>query len=269
MLYGWHWNLIRSLTLDLCIYHWSEQRLHFGVTCLFDDLQTEILIRRRTGLVSISSDFNARTAQMRDTYRDTTLLRNGCLSETRFNKDLSINMYGKKLIELCKINDFVILNGRSQYGKCGQNNDYTCYRYKGISVVDYAITNLESLNILTNFQVLEKLIESDHAPLSFTFNVILDKKCTLRNGEHGTAYRYKWNQNRKDIFLETLCSPAVQTIYEYILCEIADQRVKSEDIVNSFYDVMLMGIGQISGKWAMELAKTFLGISGLTKTVSV
>ena len=95
----------------------------------FDELQNEIEIKCTTGKVVISGDFNARLAELRDTIGNIGLNHYTILKNSRENDDKIVNFYGRKLIDLCKNNNMIILNGRtrSKYG-C-DNKGFTCYKY--------------------------------------------------------------------------------------------------------------------------------------------
>jgi hypothetical protein len=69
----------------------------------------------------------------------------GCLDlldipRERKNKELEKNRHGALLIDFCKGNNIIILNGRLSGDKDG---NFTC---KGTSVVDYCISNIHFLN---------------------------------------------------------------------------------------------------------------------------
>ena len=64
-----HVGFVYFPLIGTTVAYWSD-------TCPFDDLQAENLSRRSTGLVSISGDFNARTAQIHDTNQDNGLKKN-------------------------------------------------------------------------------------------------------------------------------------------------------------------------------------------------
>ena len=209
-------------------------------TCPFDDLQDEIVSKRCTGQVYISGDFNSRTAEIRDIdmYRD--FPGNMLLCKHRLNNDKVTNTYGRKLIDLCRSNEMAILNGRVRIGgNLNRSNCYTCIRYNGSSVVDYVIAQIEALKIMTHFEVLEKLVESDHTPLSLTLEVVLDKPRTEQRRERDVPYYYKWNPGNKQAFLEAFNATVTQNFYQEILCAVADGKTKSDGIIDLFYDMIL------------------------------
>ena len=59
----------------------------------------------------------------------------------RVNKYKCLNHNGKKLIELCKISDLKIVNGRIGTDKSFAN--YTCHTTKGQSTIDYVVMSME------------------------------------------------------------------------------------------------------------------------------
>ena len=141
-----------------------------------------------------------------------------------------------------------ILNGRTRSQKTTKDSKFTCIRYNGSSVVDYVIAQVDSLKMVAQFQVLEKLIESDHKPLSLTLNVELNKRHAIRDREYALSYCYKWNIYNDLTYLEAFNSTAAQKIYQEILCNIADDDSTSDKIVDLFYDMMMTGIREISGR---------------------
>ena len=72
------------------------------------------------------------------------------ISLSRSSQDRSVNRLGTRLIELCKSNELIILNGRifsdRNIGK------FTC---KDLSVVDYVIISKHCINYFTDFKVNE------------------------------------------------------------------------------------------------------------------
>jgi hypothetical protein len=76
------------------------------------------------------------------------------------------NRYGTLLLDLCKGNNFFILNARLDGDKHG---NYTC---KNASVVDYCICIARFVNIFVTLKVLEfsKLFPDVHCPLSICLN---------------------------------------------------------------------------------------------------
>ena len=106
-------------------------------------------------------------------------------------------------------------------------------------MVDYVISQIESLKAVRYFKVLEKLVESDHTPLTVTLNIKLAKQRANQNAKYDVPFRYVWNPDNKQMFLESVNATVTQGIYHEILCEVADQNAKSDNIVDLFYSMML------------------------------
>ena len=70
----------------------------------------------------------------------------------RMNKDGYTNNNGNKLIELCKMSDFKIANGR--IGKDRGIWNYTCHTTKGNSTIDLAILSMELFPYVDDFLCL-------------------------------------------------------------------------------------------------------------------
>ena len=68
----------------------------------------------------------------------------------RVSKDSKVNTFGKQLIDFCKNNDMLILNGRDFVDK-GVGKP-TC---KDKSVVDYVICSSAAMMFLSNFEIKE------------------------------------------------------------------------------------------------------------------
>ena len=103
------------------------------------------------------------------------------------NPDQIINEHGKALLRVCEGNDNIsIVNGFNRQF----DSDFTFYRGKVRSQVDFAITNKVSL--IDSFSILQKTIHSDHCPLKIacSTNSVPDlqfiKSCTdgLFNYDH-------------------------------------------------------------------------------------
>lgn len=86
----------------------------------------------------------------------------------RNNSDRTVNTYGRQLIELCRNNNFFILNGR--IGQDRINTKVTC---KDCSLVDYILSTACNFAFINDFYVQDfsDLYSGAHCPLSLTINV--------------------------------------------------------------------------------------------------
>ena len=185
---------------------------------ILGELQNEILARCSTGRVVLCVDFNSRTAEIRDMNLDGKLTISPLFNETRSNRDQTVNTYGRKLIDLCRDNDMLILNGRTRRDETHKNDGFTCICHNGGSVVDYVISHVEAIASLSNFKVVEKLMESDHTPLSFKMEVLFGKRRAIRGKANDIFSCYNGIANarlhiskpamlrRHGVFIKTSCT---------------------------------------------------------------
>ena len=94
----------------------------------------------------------------------------------RINKDMIANNHGKKLIELCKLSDLKIANGRIGTGK--SIGSYTCHTPRGSSTIDYAILSMGLFPYIVDFyiDIYDKCLSDVHCPVCI---VMSGKKCQL------------------------------------------------------------------------------------------
>ena len=115
-------------------------------------------------------DFNARTGKSKDSVssdgnnyiaNDQSDLAPKLLSRQSF--DSVCNSHGDNLLNLCKTFDLTILNGRVKGDSLGQ---ITYHGAKGVSTVDYIITNQQFFPNINYFIVNQPTPLSDHSPIS-------------------------------------------------------------------------------------------------------
>ena len=97
----------------------------------------------------------------------------------RINKDKIANNHGKKIIELCKLSDLKIANGR--IGTDKSIGSYTCHTPRGSSTLDYAILSMGLFPYIVDFYIdmYDKCLSDVHCPVCI---VMSGKKCsTIEN----------------------------------------------------------------------------------------
>ena len=72
-------------------------------------------------------------------------------TEDRNSKDMTCNQFGNSLIELCKIHNIHMLNGRVFNDKDG---NFTSTANDGSSLVDYFIVSSNLFSCVTHFQLV-------------------------------------------------------------------------------------------------------------------
>ena len=130
----------------------------------------------------------------------------------RNSKDKTVNTRGKELLDICKINDFLIMNGRKTGDIAG---NCTSHQWNGSSVVDYAIVPNKFANKIQNFHV-DQFIPwlSDHSPIHTTINfnhLEASPKSTKseKKGMH-VPKKYLWNDEQIQQFTTELQSEQIQ-----------------------------------------------------------
>ena len=158
---------------------------------MWDTLEELILKYRDRGHVMLIGDINSRIGL------DNCILEyssddDDCPVSNRNSNDYVTNQFGRKLIEICRQTNLIILNGRSMgdlQGKC------TSYHYNGSAVVDYCIVNKEFLDKIKYFTVLDPTHLSDHAPISVCIHGICNIECKQDSLKQSPFPRgFKWNE---------------------------------------------------------------------------
>ena len=128
-----------------------------------------------------------------------------------------INQRGKEFLDICRINNIIVVNGRKVGDILGK---YTCHQKNGSSVVDYMVNTHNAFQKISHFKVGDVLPTlSDHCPITALIHVdmgleIQQKKITKMNQ---LEQRYIWNSNNDQSFHKVLSSPM---LYLYIYTHI-------------------------------------------------
>ena len=115
--------------------------------------------------ILLCGDFNSRTGQAPD-YEAEVIDTNVNVPNQRSIEDKVINKYFQLLLTSCINTGFQIANGR-MFNDNGIGR-FTYYSANGSSTIDYLILNED--NIISKFEVLPKLVESDHCPIQFNIS---------------------------------------------------------------------------------------------------
>ena len=107
--------------------------------CPFDEIQDEITQKRAMRSVIISGDWNARTWNLNEIKSAGHFMESDYMK--RNNYDQVVNTYGLRLVELCKNNNMIIVNGRVTSEQGVIENPFTCIKYNGVRTVDYAVAD--------------------------------------------------------------------------------------------------------------------------------
>ena len=130
------------------------------------------------------------------------LLSKHNLNQSRVSKDKSSNNEGNLLVEICKCNNLLILNGR-----CGTDKGIGEFTFRNASVIDYSIASAHALKLVKDFNIndLDCIYSDGHSLLTTIINVtqVSDK---LTKAQKPTKQRQnpRWQNNRKHDFLSNI-----------------------------------------------------------------
>ena len=183
-------------------------------------LMDEIAQFRSIFDICLVGDFNARTSSFPDyivndddKYIELPI-NYSCDVETikRTNCDTYESCsFGSQLLELCKMSELRIVNGRKMGDSTGKK---TCHQWNGSSTVDYMISDTSVYPLIQTFQIMDTLEQlSDHCPFSTVINLNIVRCLRYADDTDSlTAPRkVKWNAQTETIFKLRLQSNEVQT----------------------------------------------------------
>lgn len=247
----------------------------FSSVEIFDDIENEIFnLSKENDCICLLGDFNSRVSTLRDFIDVDDSLSHFCnsadnnsnfdwavdqidleaiekygFSIERKSKDNIVNCYGKKLIDICKHCNIIILNGRSMGD---QNGEFTC---KQSSVVDYCITNTEFLRYVHNVRILpfSSFLSDVHNPIEIV--LALER-------QHSTESIYQqkptqeiakqWNPEKVEVYhnyiedkvdiVKSLENELSNTMLENISLEFID------NIVEKISDVLVESAKNVFGR---------------------
>ena len=85
------------------------------------------------------------------------------------NPDKIMNMYGKKLVDLCKTSDMIMVNGLVQKSKIFDSNFTFFHGRRPKSQNDWCVTN--AVEDVVKFKILPRVVVSDHVPISLVIRI--------------------------------------------------------------------------------------------------
>ena len=129
-------------------------------TDFFTSMNKEMNLFKNKGVILVQGDLNARTGSeidfvnhdKSDEFLGIENLANQC---QRNSEDSKMNQMGKELLDLCKVNDLLIANGRKAGDLFGK---FTSHQYNGSALNDYLLAPNSFLDKVSHFSV------SDYTP---------------------------------------------------------------------------------------------------------
>ena len=131
------------------------------------------------------------------------------------------------MLDLCKNTGLGICNGR--LGEDCDKGDYTFFCRRGRSVVDYLLTPYNLLNLIFNFQIGPKHIDSDHRPITFALQMFShftnqkSKPPDTNVEDHRPRYIYKWCPEKQSEYQVALRSSKCLAIIENLACDLCEK----------------------------------------------
>lgn len=176
---------------------------------VFDLLRQDVEKYSNIGQVAILGDLNSRVGLRQeehyaiDPHSSADQARRVSVPH-RVSSDVRVNSHGRKLLRLLSNYDLLIANGRTTGDLSGK---YTCEEYNGNSVCDLCITHRDLLPRLMYFRVEEFNWFSDHAPISLSLKVNINRDFNmLRYWRQIIKNAQRWNDETKSKFQDVLSS---------------------------------------------------------------
>ena len=135
--------------------------------------------------------------------------------------DTKAKTYSKLLLELCKNTGLIIANGRIYQDK--HRGSFTYYNRNGKSVINYMLFDPNCYNMITDFAIAPKLVESYHCPLEFGLEIepLCNTHDSVKDYDHVTVYKayykYIWNVSRTDQYKISLRRDECNNIIDQLI----------------------------------------------------
>ncbi|CAG2247282.1 MARCH2 [Mytilus edulis] len=223
-------------------------KILYGVPDAFNELEQEFLkFSVEYKYILLNGDFNSRTSRHVE-YIETVHSQHDIvetdnvdvlnnlelydMSKVRCSMDTSKNSYGNIMLEMCKNNNIVILNGRVNGDKEGK---FTC---RQASVVDYFICTYDFLCFVVNMYVQDfsKLFSDVHSPLilSLNFKDCIEEDVHIAENSVENAREVKrvqkWDVEKKNEFVEFIDKDKISDLVAEL--ESVDSNLLSQGKIN-------------------------------------
>ena len=181
----------------------------------FVKFENDLSIFKSKGETMFLGDMNARTGQLDDFVRNDPAddiylpLPAGCSKNKhvlkRRNCDSSTNGYGHSLLEICKVTEMLMLNGRSLGDSTGS---LTCHQYNGSSCVDYVIISQSAVQYVNALSVLDWMpTHSDHCQIAVAYACNFEIQRKIKIPLKLLQSRFIWNMDMLDVCWACTKSP--------------------------------------------------------------
>ena len=165
----------------------------------------------------------------------------------RVTKDMHVNENGKRLINLCKISNFKIMNGR--IGRNGESGEFTCITGMGKSTVDYVVASPCLIPFIDSFRIdpYDRCISDTHSGLSLSLNISggcsskyisLNKNETHNQGD-SLDFQLKWDEMKSREFANSFDITLISEFEEAI------KSLKDTDINSTIIEKLCNDLSNI------------------------
>ena len=188
-------------------------------------------------LYLVAGDFNSRVAALPDyvEHDDSRYLPlpdeytvDDNIVSPRSTADATVNAQGKRLLELCKMCNLRIFNGRIGSDVLLPRN--TCFTYNGSSTVDLYFGSPTLFSYAIDFVVHEPLVFSDHAPVALVLSVI--PKPIISNYT-SRAEKTIWNDEKLHVYQQNLIQQNCTEMFTKMIHTIENHAFTPDDIQNA------------------------------------
>lgn len=140
-------------------------------------------------------------------------------------RDNKRNNHGYRLVNICKNNNIIILNGRTCNDK--QHGKLT---FRNTSTLDYVISSIPLFNKINTFNIteLDELFSDGHSLIEFSLVPFVD---TENKNYRAPPDKPKWNPNYADQFLNNISDTDITSILDYMDNSSADTAQENVDIL--------------------------------------
>ena len=190
-------------------------------TDFFVSMNKELNTFRHKGVVLVQGDLNARTGNEIDFINgdksdDILGIENFVNQGPRNSEDSKTNPRGKDLLDLCKVNDLLIVNGRTNGDLFGK---LTSHQYNGSALNDYLLAPNYFLQKISNFKVGDFTPWlSDHYPIYSTLNLnTLSKDRSPTDKPQEVTPKYMFDAISKEAFCNGLRSEVTTRKFQELL----------------------------------------------------
>ena len=205
----------------------------------FAMVNNEISYFSKKGVVLVQRDINSRVGQDTDYVEGDKSdeqfgVENFANQNVRNSEDHNKNTRGDELLDICKLNDMLILNGRTTGDIFGK---FTSHNWNGSSVVDYCIVPNQFYEKVSEFSVGDYIPWlSDHCVIKTTFDTKkFDRKVLNKTEPEKVHPGFLWNDISRENYKNNLLTPYFNAKFR----ELVDNNMAPINLANSITSLLL------------------------------